>query len=301
MTTARTVNSMTGFAAEQGADGPWSWTWELRSVNGKGLDLRLRVPDWIAGLEAALRARLSSAVSRGNISLTLRVQAEDAGGRLRVNSVQLDDVLNAMAEVEARAMERGLSLAPACPGDVLAVRGVLEIATDQADTEALKAALCADFERVLADFTAMRASEGAALHTLLDGHLADIARLTDVAATTASLRAPEMAAALTASLARVMQAASGTDPDRIAQELALIAVKADVTEEIGRLRAHVNAARDLLATGTPVGRKLDFLAQEFNRETNTLCAKAQSGALTAIGLDLKAAVDQMREQVQNVE
>ncbi|HEY9039126.1 MAG TPA: YicC/YloC family endoribonuclease [Roseovarius sp.] len=301
MTTFRTLNSMTGFAAGQGGDGPWSWTWELRSVNGKGLDLRLRVPDWIAGLEAALRARLSGAAARGNISLTLRVQAEDAGGRLRVNSAQLDDVLNAMAEVEARAMERGLSLAPARPGDVLAVRGVLETATDEADTDALKAALCADFESVLADFTAMRASEGAALHALLTAHLADIAQLTDTAATIAKARAPEMAAALTASLGRVMQDANGADPARVAQELALIAVKADVTEEIGRLRAHVSAARDLLASGTPVGRKLDFLAQEFNRETNTLCSKSQSSTLTAIGLELKVAVDQMREQVQNVE
>jgi uncharacterized protein (TIGR00255 family) len=153
----------------------------------------------------------------------------------------------------------------------------------------------------LVDFTAMRASEGAALHALLVGHLDDIARLTEDAATTAAARAPEMATALNASLARVMDAAGGADPARIAQELALIAVKADVTEEIGRLRAHVDAARGLLASGAPVGRKLDFLSQEFNREANTLCSKAQSSALTATGLELKVAVDQMREQVQNVE
>ncbi len=301
MTTPRTVNSMTGFAAGRGSDGPWSWTWELRSVNGKGLDLRLRVPDWISGLEAALRTRLSSASARGNISLSLRVQAEETGGRLRVNSAQLEDALQAMAEVEARAMERGLSLAPARPGDVLSVRGVLETASDEADTEALKAALCTDFETVLADFTAMRASEGAALRALLDAHLADIARLTDAATTAAKARAPEMAAALASNLARVMEAANGADPARVAQELAMIAVKADITEEIGRLHAHVNAARDLLVSGDPVGRKLDFLSQEFNREANTLCSKAQNSALTAIGLELKVAIDQMREQVQNVE
>ncbi|MCQ0093003.1 YicC family protein [Roseovarius sp. M141] len=292
---------MTGFAAGRGAEGPWSWTWELRSVNGKGLDLRLRVPDWIAGLEAALRARLSGAVARGNVSLTLRVQAEDTGGRLRVNSTQLDDVLAAMAEVEARAMACGLSLAPARPGDILSVRGVLETASDEADTDALKTALCDDFKSVLADFTAMRAREGAALHTLLEGQLSDIARLTEDAAATAKARAPEMATALNTNLARVMDAASGADPARVAQELALIAVKADVTEEIDRLRAHVIAARDLLTSGAPVGRKLDFLAQEFNREANTLCSKAQSSALTAIGLEMKVAVDRMREQVQNVE
>ncbi len=301
MTTSRTVNSMTGFAAGRGSDGPWSWTWELRSVNGKGLDLRLRVPDWIAGLEAALRTRLSSAAARGNISLSLRVQAEETGGRLRVNATHLEDALQAMAEVETRAMERGLSLAPARPGDVLSVRGVLETASDEADTKALKAAVCTDFEIVLADFAAMRASEGAALHVLLEAHLADIARLTDAATTAAKARAPEMAAALAANLARVMETANGADPDRVAQELALIAVKADITEEIGRLHAHVSAARDLLVSGDPVGRKLDFLSQEFNREANTLCSKAQNSALTAIGVELKVAIDQMREQVQNVE
>ncbi|PVA12046.1 YicC family protein [Pelagivirga sediminicola] len=292
---------MTGFAAARGAQGPWSWTWELRSVNGKGLDLRLRVPDWISGLEAALRARLAKALARGNVTLNLRLQAEDAGGHLRINPAHLDDVLNAIAEVEARAMARGLSLAPARPGDVLSVRGVLETAGGDEDTGALKEALCADFEEVLADFVAMRRSEGAALHALLDGHLSDIARLTDAAATAAEGRRADAAQALQDSLARVMDGAAGADPARVAQELAMIAVKAEVTEEIGRLRAHVDAARDLLASGAPVGRKLDFLTQEFNREANTLCAKAQSSALTAIGLELKVAVDQMREQVQNVE
>ena len=299
--TARRVNSMTGFATRQGALGRWSWMWELRAVNGKGLDLRLRVPDWIAGLEAALRARLAGAAARGNISLTLRVQTEDAGGRLRINSCQLDDVLAAMAEVEARAMACGLSLAPARPGDILAVRGVLETASGEAETDALCAALCADFEYVLTDFTTMRAGEGAALHRLLESHLSVIAQIVDAAATAAAARAPEMATALTTSLARVMEGATGADPARVAQELALIAVKADVTEEIGRLRAHVAAARDLLESGAPVGRKLDFLSQEFNREANTLCAKAQSTGLTALGLELKVAVDQLREQVQNVE
>ncbi len=292
---------MTGFAAARGAEGPWSWTWELRSVNGKGLDLRLRVPDWIGGLEAALRARLSEAVTRGNVTLGLRVQSEETGMRLRVNAAQLDDALDAMAAVEARAMARGLSLAPARPGDVLAVRGVLETASEDVDTEALKTALCADFEGILADFAAMRAREGAALHALLVTHLDEIARLMDAAAEAAEARAPEMAQALRDSLARVMANTDGADPARVAQELALIAVKADVTEEIDRLRAHVGAARDLLAGGGPMGRKLDFLAQEFNREVNTLCAKAQSAALTAIGLELKVFVDRMREQVQNVE
>ncbi len=301
MTPQSPLNSMTAFAAARGSANRVDWTWELRSVNGKGLDLRLRVPDWIVGLEAALRARLSGALARGNVSLALRLQTGEAGGRLAINPAQLDAALDAMAEVEASAMARGLSLAPARPGDILSVRGVLETTEGEVDTTGLKTALMADFEAVLADFAAMRAQEGAALAAMLTAHLDEIERLTAAAAAAAEARRDEMAKTLNTSLARVMDGAPGADPDRVAQELALIAVKADVTEEIGRLGAHIAAARDLLNSAAPMGRKLDFLSQEFNREANTLCAKAQSGPLTAIGLDLKAVIDQMREQVQNVE
>nr|WP_309502278.1 YicC/YloC family endoribonuclease [uncultured Roseovarius sp.] len=293
--------SMTGFASERGAHAGYAWAWELRSVNGKGLDLRLRVPDWIEGLEAGLRARLTKALARGNVSLGLRVQAEEQGGRLRVNTAQLDDVLAAMAEVEARAMAQGLSLAPARPGDVLSVRGVLETASAEQDTAELSKALMADFDAVLAAFQAMRAAEGKALHGVLEAQLDEVARLTDEAALAAEARRDDMADALRASLARVLDNADGVDEARLTQELAMIAVKSDVTEEIDRLRTHVTAARDLLAQDGAVGRKLDFLMQEFNREANTLCSKAQSSGLTSIGLALKAVIDQMREQVQNVE
>ncbi|WP_272004408.1 YicC/YloC family endoribonuclease [Roseovarius sp. ZX-A-9] len=292
---------MTGFASERGAHAGYAWVWELRSVNGKGLDLRLRVPDWIEGLEAGLRARLTKALARGNVSLGLRVQAEEQGGRLRVNTAQLDDVLAAMAEVEARAMAQGLSLAPARPGDVLSVRGVLETASAEQDTAELSKALMADFDAVLAAFQAMRAAEGKALHGVLEAQLDEVSRLTDEAALAAEARRDDMAAALRASLARVLDNADGVDEARLTQELAMIAVKSDVTEEIDRLRTHVTAARDLLAQDGAVGRKLDFLMQEFNREANTLCSKAQSSGLTSIGLALKAVIDQMREQVQNVE
>ncbi len=292
---------MTGFAASRGSHDSYSWAWELRSVNGKGLDLRLRVPDWIEGLETALRARIGKAVARGNVTLNLRLQSEDQGGRLSINSAQLDDVLTAMAEVEARAMAQGLSLAPARPGDILSVRGVLETTSTEQDITGLHAALLADFEAVLDSFADMRAREGAALAVVLGTQLDDIARLTDAAASAAEARRPKVAEALKQALARVLDNTERADPDRIAQELALLAVKADVSEEIDRLTAHVGAARDLLEAGAPVGRKLDFLTQEFNREANTLCSKAQSAPLTAIGLELKTVIDQMREQVQNVE
>jgi uncharacterized protein (TIGR00255 family) len=292
---------MTAFASAKGSHAAHSWTWDIRSVNGKGLDLRLRTPDWIEGLEAALRARLSKTLARGNVSLNLRVQAEDQTGRLALNTGQLHDVLTAMAEVEAQAMDRGLSLAPATAADILGLRGVLDAGAGGQDTTALRTALLADFEALLAAFLEMRETEGRALHDVLAAQLDQIATLTDAATQAAEARRPEMQSATRAALARVMENGDGADEARVAQELALIAVKADVTEELDRLRAHVQAARDLLAQGSPIGRKLDFLSQEFNREANTLCSKAQNAGLTAVGLDLKAVIDQMREQVQNVE
>ena len=295
------LRSMTAFASAKGRLETHSWTWELRSVNGKGLDLRLRTPDWIEGLEAGLRARLSKALARGNVSLALRVQAEDEAGRLTLNSGQLNDVLTAMAEVEAEAMDRGLSLAPATAADVIGVRGVLDAGAGAQDTTALRAALLEDFEALLAAFVEMRETEGAPLKDVLDDQLDQIATLTEQAAKAAEARQPEMQKATRAALFRVMAETDGADAARMSPELALIAVKADVTEEIDRLRAHVQAARDLLAQGSPIGRKIDFLSQEFNREANTLCSKAQNAGLTSVGLDLKAVIDQMREQVQNVE
>ncbi|MBZ8119355.1 YicC family protein [Roseovarius sp. LXJ103] len=295
------IYSMTGFAATRGSGAGFSWGWELRSVNGKGLDLRIRAPDWVEGLEVALRARLGQAVARGNVTLNLRVQAEESGGRLSINAAQLEDVLSAMAEVERAAMARGLNLAPARPADVMNVRGVLETATAEQDTAGLKAALLADIEPLIESFTAMRAAEGQALARDLGAQIDTVARLTEEAEKAADARRPEAEATLKAALARVMDNTDGADEARITQELAMLAVKADVSEEIVRLRAHVDAARALLQGGSPLGRKLEFLTQEFNREANTLCAKAGSVALTSIGLDLKAVIDQMREQVQNVE
>ncbi|KNX42811.1 hypothetical protein ROTO_06610 [Roseovarius tolerans] len=295
------IHSMTAFATRQGRHADHAWAWELRGVNGKGLDLRLRVPDWIEGLEAGLRTRLTSALGRGNVTVSLRVQGAAEGATVGLDSAAFDAVLAAMAEVEARAMAQGLTLAPANAADVLALRGVLETAPPDPDTAALGQAILADFEPVLESFVAMRADEGAALGSVLAGHLDEIARLTEAAADLLATRQEDIARQHRAALARVSEAAPETDPARIAQELAMLAVKLDVTEEIDRLRAHVAAARTLLAEGGPIGRKLDFLAQEFNREANTLCSKAQHTGLTEIGLALKTAIDQMREQVQNVE
>ncbi len=295
------IQSMTGFASGTGAHAPFSWTWEMRSVNAKGLDLRLRVPDWIEGLETALRGRLGKALGRGNVTLTLRIQREETGSELAVNEDVLASILSALATVEHKAKERGLTLSETTAADLLSFKGVLEQASPEEETKALAAALIADFEALLTQFLAMRKSEGEALHAVLSRQVDEIETLVGQAEEAVAARRSDMADALRASLARVTQNSDGVDEQRIAQELAMIAVKTDVTEELDRLKAHVGAARGLLQERKPVGRKIDFLMQEFNREANTLCSKSQNTALTRVGLDLKTVIDQMREQVQNVE
>lgn len=297
------IVSMTGFAARKGQGHGYSWLWDIRSVNGKGLDLRLRVPDWIDGLEPAIRADLGRALQRGNVSLTLKVSKEngDAEGGLRVNHAVLAQMLTAIAEIEQAALNAGVTLAQASHADVLVMRGVLDQSSTDDDTTPLRAVVLADLSPLIAGFQAMRAAEGAALASVIANQLTLIADLTANAATESAARNATSNATLRDALARVLANADGVDATRLAQELALIAVKTDVTEELDRLSAHVTAARALLTDVGQIGRKFDFLMQEFMREANTLCSKAQSLGLTRIGLDLKTVIDQMREQVQNVE
>ena len=297
------TTSMTGFAAAKGQGAGHAWAWDIRSVNGKGLDLRLRVPDWIDGLEAALRTELGRALQRGNVSLTLKLSRDGAQGEdgLRVNPGVLADVLGALATIEDAAMSRGVTLGQPTSADVLAFRGVLETASPDADTAPLRAAILADLPALIADFQAMRAREGAALEAVIAAQLTQIALLTASAATEATARRDTATSLMRDAIAKVLAHTDAVDETRLAQELALVAVKTDVTEELDRLRAHIDAARALLTEPGQVGRKYDFLMQEFMREANTLCAKSQSLPLTRIGLDLKTVIDQMREQVQNVE
>ena len=295
------IQSMTAFASRTGAMNSASWAWEMRGVNARGLDLRLRIADGLDGLEQAVRAALTARFSRGNISLTLRLQRDDSAGALILDADQLDRVLAALDQIQERAFEKGVTLAQATSADVLQQKGVVVQGRTDDDTEALVAALISDLEPLLDDFAAMRRSEGGALRSVLLEHLDQIAELTDAAAVAAEARLEETRANMAAALRRVVEEVAEADPARIAQELAIIAVKQDVTEEINRLKVHIGAAKALLDDPKPAGRKLDFLAQEFNREANTLCSKSQAAPLTAIGLDLKAVIDQMREQIQNVE
>ncbi len=299
------VKSMTGFASLAGeiagATGVHACQWELRAVNGRGLDLRFRLPEGLDGLEAELRRRLGERLKRGSITLTLKLSRVDAAANLRLNKTALEAVLVMLAQAEERADAAGLTLAPITAADLLGLRGVIDTGPEATDTAPLVEALLGDITPLIDAFEAVRAREGAALAQVLLAQVAQIEALHRAAHEAARTRRADQIDTLRAALARLTEAAPQLDPGRLEQELALIAVKTDITEELDRLAAHCGAARALLASDEPVGRKLDFLMQEFNREANTLCSKAQSADLTRIGLDLKTVIDQMREQVQNLE
>ena len=296
------IQSMTAYASLSGTLGTASWSWDMRGVNARGLDLRLRLPEGTGALEATARAVLAARLSRGNITLNLRLTQTDPAQALQLDPAQLDRVLHALEEVQQRAFAIGVTLAQATAADVLNQRGViLQGAVAEADNTGLIKALLADVDVLLDQFCAMRRNEGTALQGVIQHQLTRIESLTQAAHAAAEARRADSRAALTTALRRVAEDIGELDAPRLLQELALLAIKTDITEEIDRLHTHCAAARALLANPAPAGRKLDFLAQEFNREANTLCSKAQSAELTRIGLELKAAIEQMREQIQNVE
>jgi uncharacterized protein (TIGR00255 family) len=292
------LHSMTGFARAEGGSEP-RWTWELRSVNGKGLDVRIRLPSGFERLEPAVREAIAGRCTRGNIQALLTVEGRAPGQRVVINETVLAQVIEAMERVRGR-----LAVEPPTLDGILAIRGVLEVEDAVADEAAqadVDAAILSGLERAADDLARSRGREGAAIGAVLDARVGEIAALTRQAEAS-PLRQPEaIRARLAEQIATLLDAAPALDPDRLHQEAVLLATKADIREEIDRLDAHVAAARELLAAGGPVGRRLDFLAQEFNREVNTLCSKANDRSLTTIGLELKALVDQLREQIQNLE
>jgi uncharacterized protein (TIGR00255 family) len=293
------LTSMTGFARADGSAANLRWTWEMRSVNGKGLDVRLRLPPGYERLEVGARERCAARLTRGNIQATLSVDTAAAGNRIKVNEDVLDEVVKAMERIAGR-----LNVQPPTLDGILSIRGVVEAADTEPDEAAraeLDAAILAGLDTALADLVAMRNREGAAIGNVLALRLEEIERLVR-AAEDSPARTPEtIRERLSEQIALLLDAAPALDPDRLHQEAVLLAAKADIREEIDRLVAHVSAARALLVDGGPVGRRLDFLAQEFNREVNTLCAKSNDRTVTATGLEMKAVVDQLREQIQNLE
>jgi uncharacterized protein (TIGR00255 family) len=293
--------SMTGFAAVQGSHDNWIWSGDIRGVNGKSLDLRLRLPD-IEGLEPEVKKRCQTRIGRGNVTVQLKLARDEAAGDVSLNEDGLANALSLLARIGHAANAAGVVLRDISAAEIAGMRGVLETAEVKAeDTEALKTGLIESLDAGLDAFVADRAREGRALALVISRQIEQIEALTRAAAEALGDREAAQRANMKRALSRLLETGDMPDETRLAQELALIAVKTDVSEELDRLAAHVDAARKLLETEGPVGRKLDFLMQEFNREANTLCSKAQSAALTTIGLDLKTVIDQMREQVQNIE
>ncbi|MDX2224479.1 MAG: YicC/YloC family endoribonuclease [Rhodospirillaceae bacterium] len=301
---ARPLSSMTGFARAEGrlsAPTPASWAWEIRSVNNKGLDVRLRLPPGHDSLDLPCRQLTAEAVTRGSVSLNLTLSVDGGEADVAVNEALLDRLI-ALAARKGRDLPAGIS--PARLDGLMALKGVIETGSSvlsNDDVAARDRALLAGLRTALDGAVAARRQEGERLRPVILAQLDEIAALVAAAAANTSAQ-PE---AIRARLARQVEDLLGATPalsaERLHQEAALLAVKGDIREEIDRLSAHVAQARELIAAGGPCGRRLDFLSQEFNREANTLCSKSQDTALTTVGLSLKAAIDQFREQIQNIE
>jgi uncharacterized protein (TIGR00255 family) len=291
--------SMTGFARGQGVSGAYSWSWEIKSVNAKGLDVKLRLPPGWDAVEAPVRARASEALARGSVFANLTVGREGAPPAVRVNEPVLAAVLATLKGLSGR-----IDAAPPTLDGILSLKGVIEVSEaeeSEAERRAAEAAVVAGFAEALKGLAGMRRNEGEALGRLLNARLSEIAALA-ARADAAPGRKPEaIKARLAEQVAQLLDTDKRFDPDRLHQEAILMASKADIREELDRLVAHVAQAKALIDAGGPIGRKLDFLAQELNRESNTLCAKANDVELTNVGLELKATVEQFREQVQNLE
>ena len=294
-----TVSSMTGFARADGHEDGVSWVFELKSVNSKSLDLRFRLPPGMESLELPLRASLSQRVKRGAVSVVLTVTRAASAGGLRVNR----DALAQVVALARELVERGEAAPPRADG-LLALRGVLdggEEVEDEKQRERRQARMLAAWEKALDGLVSMRLAEGSRLVPVVEARLAEIAELVRRVEDDASVQPAALKARLAEMVAALLDASPALSPDRLAQEAALLVAKADIREELDRLAAHIVAAQELLAEGGAIGRRFDFLCQEFNREANTLCSKSTDVGLTRIGLALKAAIEQLREQVQNIE
>ena len=293
------IKSMTGFARADGAAGQLSWHWEVRSLNGRSLDVRLRVPPGFEGLEARIREAMAKRITRGSVTVNLSVKRAHGQAQIRLNEVALKQVLAALELLRAN-----VQVAAPSPEGLLSVKGVLELVEpEESEAEALARteAMLSDVGHALDSMVRARADEGRRLRAIVLEQLVAIERLV-AAVENAPSRAPEaVRQRLKEQVSRLLEAGAPLDETRLYQEAALLATRADTEEELKRLTAHISAARELLDSREPAGRRLDFLAQEFNREANTLCSKSYDAETTRAGLELKALIDQMREQVQNIE
>ena len=293
------ISSMTGFARASGERQGLFWQWEIKSVNGKALDVRLKLPPGFEALETPVRAALAAAFKRGNLQVSLSLSGQMGRETVRLNQEILDRLVAAGETLRDR-----IGGEPLRADVLLSIKGVVEVTTEpeqESEVEARNAAMLASFNEALAALAAARREEGDRLNAVISAQVLRIAELSEAAKHNPS-RSPEaIRARLHEQVHRLLEASATLDPDRLHQEAVIAATRADIQEELDRLASHVEAAQVLLASNEAVGRKFDFLAQEFNREANTLCSKASDRSLTAIGLDLKTVIDQLREQVQNIE
>lgn len=293
------LSSMTGFARGHGVVGSYAWAWELKSVNAKGLDVRLRLPPGWDAIEAPVRARANEALVRGTVYANLTIDRKGVGVAVKVNEPVLAAVLATLKTISSR-----VEASPPTLDGIMALKGVIEVTEEderEEDRRAAEAALIAGFEQTLAGLTSMRKQEGKTLGEILSARLAEISTLAKRADAAPGRKPEAVKARLAEQVAALLSTSQRFDSDRLHQEAILIAAKADIREELDRLASHVAQAQRLLSDGGAIGRKLDFLSQELNRESNTLCAKSNDVELTNIGLELKGTVEQFREQVQNLE
>ena len=292
------VTSMTGFARVDGAAAGYSWVWEVKSVNSKGLDLRFRLPHGFDHIEAEARKHAANKFARGNLSINLSLQRPEKPPALEVNRDVLENMTALAAEF--RGSRDAVNVEA-----LMALRGVVEVVEEETEDDETvaerDAAISASLDEMLAALAAARLGEGERLAGVVEEHIEEIESLTSDAAALAELQPERRKARLSEQLDELLDADNPVSEDRLAQELALIVARGDVREELDRLVAHVAAARELMAEGGAIGRRLDFLCQEFNREANTLCSKSSDMELTQIGLALKAAIERLREQIQNIE
>jgi uncharacterized protein (TIGR00255 family) len=294
-----TLKSMTGFARADGVHGDTNWHWEARSVNGRTLDLRLRLPSGLEALEIKARALAQEKLARGNCTISLWVKREGGQPEIRLNEAALRQ-----AQAVAERAQDMTGLERARLDTLLGMRGVVEAVEGEESEEAqaaLHRALLASLAAALDALVRARAAEGERLQAVIEKQLAAIGTLVERTTSAAARQPQAIAARLGEQITRLAEPGSSLDPDRLHQEALLLAAKADIQEELDRLRAHVAAAEELTRSDQPVGRKFEFLAQEFNREANTLCSKAADIEISRTGLELKTVIDQLREQVQNIE
>ena len=293
------LSSMTGFARSSGEHQGLFWQWEIKSVNGKALDVRLRLPQGFEALETPVRAALGSAFKRGNLQVSLSVSGALARETVRLNQ----DILERLLEA-GEALRDRIGGEPLRADVLLSIRGVVEVTglpEEEDQRERRQAAMLASFGEALTALAAARLEEGARLQAVLTQQVARIAELAAAARVNPARSVEAVRARLAEQVSRLLDTGQPLDPARLHQEAVLAATRADIQEEIDRLDSHIESARQLLASHDAIGRKFDFLAQEFNREANTLCSKASDRSLSLIGLDLKTVIDQLREQVQNIE